>query len=163
MESTSVFLSLALSFSHTHTASLSLPLSHSLSLSLSLSAGNIAIVAAVGLVPCASLLRDDATVRTSTRAWTRSLAYGVPSIVILYRVTYHLAELCDVAARARTRERPLFSRTKFAQRYIGARYCTTGKYEDGHSRVFGMPGMAQRIWTTHTPAAQPVCAHADTA
>ncbi|KAL2725815.1 integrator complex subunit 12-like isoform X1 [Vespula maculifrons] len=29
--------------------------------------------------------------------------------------------------------------------------------------VFGMPGMAQRIWTTHTPAAQPVCAHADTA
>lgn len=26
-----------------------------------------------------------------------------------------------------------------------------------------MPGMAQRIWTTHTPAAQPVCAHADTA
>lgn len=23
--------------------------------------------------------------------------------------------------------------------------------------------MAQRIWTTHTPAAQPVCAHADTA
>ena len=67
------YLSLSLSLSLTHTYEVSLAPSVtlslfrlSLSLSLSLSAGNIAIVAAVELVLCAGLLRDDATVRTST-------------------------------------------------------------------------------------------------
>ena len=44
-----------------------------------------------------------------------------------------------------------------------AQGCTPVNTSAVTTLVFGMPGMAQRIWTTHTPAAQPVCAHADTA
>lgn len=96
-----------------------------------------------------------------TRAWTRSFANGVSALFCI--VYLPLGELCDVAAHARARGRPLFSRAKFTRCYISAQDCTPVNTSTVTTLVFGMPGMAQRIWTTHTPAAQPVCAHADTA
>lgn len=99
--------------------------------------------------------------RQDTRAWTRSFANGVSALFCI--VYLPLSELCDVAARARARGRPLFSRAKFTRCYISAQDCTPVNTSTVTTLVFGMPGMAQRIWTTHTPAAQPVCAHADTA
>jgi len=109
-------------------------LAHALSLFLSLSADNIAIVAAVGFVPCAGPLRDDATVRT-TRAWTpRTFANGVSALFCI--VYLPLGELCDVAAHARARGRPLLSRTKFTRCCISAQDCAHGKYENGHHSCF---------------------------
>lgn len=109
-------------------------LAHALSLFLSLSADIIAIVAAVGFVPCAGPLRDDATVRT-TRAWTpRTFANGASALFCI--VYLPLGELCDVAAHARARGRPLLSRTKFTRCCISAQDCAHGKYENGHHSCF---------------------------
>lgn len=108
-------------------------LSHSLALSLCLSADNIAIVAAVGFVPCAGPLRDDATVRT-TRAWTpRTFANGASALFCIMYLP--LGELYDVAAHEH--EDGPYCRERNSHDVILTRKTVHhGKYENGHHSCF---------------------------